>query len=117
MPPPPLQKMVVIIIADNRCWAHECEQERIILRIWKETKENIAEKVKNAYNIAIAILAVAICLLHFGRIVSAQEYDKSNCSAGHICAGSDYIQFYDKSDKRGFDNGDVGGNAAGSHII
>ena len=62
----------------------------------KEAKENIAENAKTAYNIAIAVLAVAILILE---AYSAEGYNQSNCSASRFCSGSDYIQFYDKSDE------------------
>ena len=64
--------------------------------IIKEAKENIAEKAKTAYNIAIAVLAVAILILE---AYSAERYNQSNCSASRFCSGSDDIQFYDKSDE------------------
>ena len=48
---------------------------------------------------------------------SAERYNKSNCSAGRFCSGSDYIQFYDKSDELRPDDRDVGSNIAGSYLI
>lgn len=84
---------------------------------------------KTAYNIAIAVLAVAIFNLwkitmqysnsFIGNLEdhSAEKYDKSNCSAGYFYSGGDNIQFYDKSDQRGPDHRDAGGDASGSYPL